>query len=157
MARIMKQCGKERSSSTDPTIHQRRKLGKKATKRVDRVVQKLVLGRKALTFFIVTCIALLAIVLIASFAIKLDLYTACLMLGIWGIKRLLQRQTIPLWLDQICINQSSLHGKNHQTSRMASIYQNAESVIVWLFGVQLGPEKVDVYKNRGPDFYASVA
>lgn len=35
MARIMRQCGKEGSSSTDATPHQRRKLGKKAAKRVN--------------------------------------------------------------------------------------------------------------------------
>lgn len=94
MARIMRQCGKERTSFTDATTHQRRKLGKKANKRVDRAVQKLVLGRKSLVFFLITCIALLAIILIASFAMKLDLYTACLMLGIWGISRIIQRQTV---------------------------------------------------------------
>lgn len=92
MARIMRQCGKDRTSTTDTTTHQRRSLGKKATKRVDRAVQKLVLGRKASLFFFVTFIALLAIVLIVSFAANLDLYTACFMLAIWGVSRIVRRQ-----------------------------------------------------------------
>lgn len=37
-----------------------------------------------------------------------------------------------LWIDQICIDQSSVSEKNHQVGKMASIYQNAERVIVWL-------------------------
>lgn len=37
-----------------------------------------------------------------------------------------------LWVDQICINQSSSCEKNHQVRRMASIFEQADNVIVWL-------------------------
>ncbi|KAJ0163256.1 Heterokaryon incompatibility protein 6, OR allele [Colletotrichum tanaceti] len=40
-----------------------------------------------------------------------------------------------LWIDQICIDQSSKDDKAHQIGRMAQIYSAAKRVIVWL-----GPE-----------------
>lgn len=54
---------------------------------------------------------------------------------------------LPLWLDQICIDQSNFSEKNHQVSGMASIYKNAESVIAWLFGVHLHPHEIEVAKE----------
>lgn len=42
-------------------------------------------------FFLVTCIALVIIILIASFAVKLDPYTACFMLGVWRIAHIVER------------------------------------------------------------------
>ena len=37
-----------------------------------------------------------------------------------------------LWIDAICINQTSVEEKNHQVTMMGTIYQEAEKVIVWL-------------------------
>jgi hypothetical protein len=37
-----------------------------------------------------------------------------------------------LWIDQICINQTSLEEKNHQVAIMGEIYSRAKRTIVWL-------------------------
>jgi Heterokaryon incompatibility protein (HET) len=37
-----------------------------------------------------------------------------------------------LWIDAICINQEDVKERNHQVSRMASIYSQANAVVVWL-------------------------
>jgi hypothetical protein len=37
-----------------------------------------------------------------------------------------------LWIDQICINQTSLEEKNHQVTIMGEIYSRAERTLVWL-------------------------
>jgi hypothetical protein len=39
---------------------------------------------------------------------------------------------IMLWIDAICINQTDVIERNHQVSRMGSIYSRAQRVIVWL-------------------------
>lgn len=39
------------------------------------------------------------------------------------------------WIDAICVNQEDLQERSHQVQRMANIYKNAISVVVWL-----GPE-----------------
>lgn len=38
----------------------------------------------------------------------------------------------PLWIDSICINQSSIEEKNHQVALMGEVYTKANRVIVWL-------------------------
>lgn len=38
----------------------------------------------------------------------------------------------PLWVDQICINQNSNAERNHQVAHMATIYQQAKNVFMWL-------------------------
>ena len=43
------------------------------------------------------------------------------------------------WIDAICINQSSVEDKNRQVTHMASIYESAEKIAVWLGHVK-GPE-----------------
>jgi hypothetical protein len=43
-----------------------------------------------------------------------------------------------LWIDQLCIDQSSAGEKNQQVRMMSSIFQNAQRAIVWL-----GPEAHD--------------
>lgn len=43
-----------------------------------------------------------------------------------------KREDILLWADAICINQADVTEKNSQVSMMASIYEEAASVIVWL-------------------------
>jgi hypothetical protein len=45
-----------------------------------------------------------------------------------------------LWIDQICINQTSLKEKNHQVAIMGEIYSRAERTIVW-FGVNPESDK----------------
>ncbi|KAJ6282255.1 heterokaryon incompatibility protein-domain-containing protein [Bipolaris maydis] len=37
-----------------------------------------------------------------------------------------------LWIDQLCINQSSEQEKTHQVKRMAEIYKQAQRVVAWL-------------------------
>ncbi|KAH7385518.1 heterokaryon incompatibility protein-domain-containing protein [Phaeosphaeria sp. MPI-PUGE-AT-0046c] len=37
-----------------------------------------------------------------------------------------------LWIDALCIDQSSTSERNHQVQQMGRIYSNAESVLVWL-------------------------
>ena len=59
-----------------------------------------------------------------------------------------QAADFPLWLDQICIDQSNVREKNHQVARMGTIYQNAESVTAWLFGVYLTHEEIESTKKE---------
>jgi hypothetical protein len=55
-----------------------------------------------------------------------------------NLKHALQRlrpssgEDLVLWVDAICINQSDIPERSIQTSKMRSIYQNAESVAIWL-------------------------
>ena len=37
-----------------------------------------------------------------------------------------------LWVDSICIDQSSTSDKNHQVPQMGKIYSRASSVLIWL-------------------------
>lgn len=39
---------------------------------------------------------------------------------------------MPLWIDNVCINQADTKERSHQVSLMKSIYQNASMVISWL-------------------------
>jgi len=59
------------------------------------------------------------------------------------------------WIDALCIDQDSVHEKNHQVAQMGPIYANAVEVFSWLglsqtigraftFGLQLGVD-VDMY------------
>lgn len=45
-----------------------------------------------------------------------------------------------LWVDQICIDQSTIREKNHQVQQMGDIFSSAEQVLVWL-GSGMGEEK----------------
>jgi hypothetical protein len=47
-----------------------------------------------------------------------------------------QNATLQLWVDALCINQEDIPERNEQVSRMGTLYNQAEEVIVWL-----GPEK----------------
>lgn len=40
-----------------------------------------------------------------------------------------------IWIDAVCINQENIPERSVQTSKMRSIYHNAEKVLVWI-----GPE-----------------
>lgn len=39
---------------------------------------------------------------------------------------------LPIWIDEICINQRNVEERSYQVKMMTSIYRNAQSVIVWL-------------------------
>jgi Heterokaryon incompatibility protein (HET) len=39
---------------------------------------------------------------------------------------------MPLWIDQICINQSDIDEKSYLIGKMSLIYSNAESFLIWL-------------------------
>jgi hypothetical protein len=41
-------------------------------------------------------------------------------------------QTLPLWIDQLCINQHNLEERCQQVSMMGTIYMNADHVLAWL-------------------------
>ncbi|KAK1969839.1 HET-domain-containing protein, partial [Colletotrichum sublineola] len=43
-----------------------------------------------------------------------------------------QTLLIGLWVDAVCINQSSTTEKSVQVAMMATIYRNARDVLVWL-------------------------
>ncbi|KAK7706329.1 hypothetical protein SLS64_007669 [Diaporthe eres] len=51
----------------------------------------------------------------------------------------LKTETRHLWVDALCINQSSTSDKNHQVPLMGDIFESAERVIIWL-----GPERTSV-------------
>lgn len=51
----------------------------------------------------------------------------------------LKTQTRRLWVDALCINQSSTSDKNHQVPLMGDIFESAERVVIWL-----GPERSSV-------------
>lgn len=51
----------------------------------------------------------------------------------------LKTQARHLWVDALCINQSSTSDKNHQVPLMGDIFESAERVIIWL-----GPERTSV-------------
>jgi hypothetical protein len=42
-----------------------------------------------------------------------------------------QGVTGPLWIDQICINQSDVDEKSYLIGKMSLIYSNAKSVLIW--------------------------
>jgi hypothetical protein len=48
-----------------------------------------------------------------------------------------------LWMDSICIDQSSIEGRNHQVQLMGDIYTRAQRVLIWLGeGESLKAERV---------------
>lgn len=51
-----------------------------------------------------------------------------------GLQRLFAgtQQQRPIWIDAVCINQSSTDERNSQVARMGQIYSYAEEVICWL-------------------------
>lgn len=51
----------------------------------------------------------------------------------------LKTRTRSLWVDALCINQSSTSDRNHQVPLMGNIFESAERVIIWL-----GPERTSV-------------
>lgn len=54
-------------------------------------------------------------------------------LNLWMALLQLRKQSLPpLWIDQICIDQSNTNERNHQVRLMEKVYTNASRVIVWL-------------------------
>jgi hypothetical protein len=56
-------------------------------------------------------------------------------INLWhALQRLRPRNGEPLvmWVDAICINQADIAERSVQTSKMRTIYQNAESVAIWV-------------------------
>jgi hypothetical protein len=49
-----------------------------------------------------------------------------------ALRRLRGSKPRLLWIDSICIDQSSWEERNHQVQRMGEIYSKAKSVIIWL-------------------------
>lgn len=54
-----------------------------------------------------------------------------------------------LWLDAICIDQSSVSDKNNQVARMADIYRNARCVAAWLGQIDI--QDVSARQNISQD------
>lgn len=58
-----------------------------------------------------------------------------------------------LWIDAICINQTTVREKNHQVGMMGDIYSGAESVIVWLGNRStVEEEELKTALDKTPDF-----
>ncbi|CAM1511753.1 Fc.00g092660.m01.CDS01 [Cosmosporella sp. VM-42] len=51
-------------------------------------------------------------------------------------------KTVPIWVDQICIDQTNLHEKSSQISLMTDIYSRAKTVRMWM-GIHLAPRWVE--------------
>ena len=49
-----------------------------------------------------------------------------------ALRHLYKDQTIPYWIDAICINQDDLKEKGEQVQQMTSIYSKSVEVIIWL-------------------------
>ncbi|KAF7192157.1 Heterokaryon incompatibility protein 6, OR allele [Pseudocercospora fuligena] len=47
------------------------------------------------------------------------------------------KQSVRLWADAICINQSTIEEKNQQVAMMAQIYSEADEVLIWLGEAEL--------------------
>ena len=55
-----------------------------------------------------------------------------------------------LWIDQICIDQSSVSERNHQVAMMASIYSESSETIIWLGNIPKNPDAPCMIKKMGP-------
>jgi len=51
---------------------------------------------------------------------------------------------MPIWVDQVCIDQLNIAERNHQVAMMASIYSSAERVLVWLPEAHLEPYDLEL-------------
>jgi len=55
-----------------------------------------------------------------------------------------------LWIDQICIDQSSVSERNHQVAMMASIYSECSETIIWLGSIPKNPDAPCMVREMGP-------
>jgi len=60
-----------------------------------------------------------------------------------------------LWIDQICIDQSSISERNHQVGMMASIYSRCSGTIIWLGNFPDYPNAPLVLRNSKAHDYGS--
>lgn len=69
------------------------------------------------------------------------------------LQRRWQLEPLPLWIDQICINQEDNEEKSFQVMLMKDIYSSAHQVIVWLGPAADGSDKVmDAFAEIGQEF-----
>ena len=60
-----------------------------------------------------------------------------------GLQRYLTGEKMPIWIDQICINQVDVAEKEREVRHMDGIYRRAKTVLVWL-----GPGDEDSYQTK---------
>ncbi|KAK7403206.1 hypothetical protein QQX98_011023 [Neonectria punicea] len=83
--------------------------------------------------------------------------TKNLVSGLHHIRELLRgEETLPLWIDAICINQGDMEERNAQVSMMKEIYEKSSMVITWLGeagadGLQYLNELVDWVHGKPTD------
>ena len=65
-----------------------------------------------------------------------------------------QNAPIALWADQLCINQNDVIEKSHQIRLMATIYQQARRVKVWLG--KAGPRNAELMRFLAGETFASI-
>ncbi len=58
-------------------------------------------------------------------------------------------ESVPLWIDALCINQQNMDERAHQVGQMRDIYTGASSVIVWL-GLAVDTEELAFMLTRYP-------
>ncbi|KAH8589259.1 heterokaryon incompatibility protein-domain-containing protein [Bisporella sp. PMI_857] len=64
----------------------------------------------------------------------------------WALHYLREETTRTIWIDALCINQSSIKERNHQVQFMGDIYRQAANVVIWL-----GREHEDLGDNFPSD------
>lgn len=59
-------------------------------------------------------------------------------------------EKLPVFVDAVCIDQSSIHDKNTQVAQMGTIYYNAKEVVVWFGNIQTPlREDLDMLLSEG--------
>ena len=56
-----------------------------------------------------------------------------------------------IWIDAICINQTSIQERNQEVPRMGQIYRRARHVIIWM-GREIEPEDIPCQNSRLVEF-----
>ncbi|KAL5324630.1 hypothetical protein ACEPPN_009176 [Leptodophora sp. 'Broadleaf-Isolate-01'] len=66
--------------------------------------------------------------------IKLNQQTFSVRENLWRALQQLHAQSDPIviWIDAVCINQTDETERNEQVTKMKTIYEKAEEVVVWL-------------------------
>jgi hypothetical protein len=62
---------------------------------------------------------------------------------------------IPIWIDQLCINQGALEERNRQVGMMANIYSMADEALIWL-GLDLNRGMAFRAVEKVSDFHTSL-
>lgn len=91
----------------------------------------------------------------ALHTIKVNSHDFLITKNLYDALRQIRMETVEviLWVDAICINQTSLIEKSHQVGQMRAIYQNAKEVLVWL-----GPDTTQTaYAFTWIDDFAAIA